>query len=94
MNDKRISVAEMKSHLSEYIAKSMYNQDVFIITKRNKPVAALVNLDDLRFIEQKKERKGLASIIGKWKKFEEVDDAIKDLSSLREKSGIGREVSF
>ena len=94
MNEKCISVAEMKSHLSEYIAKSIYNHDVFIITKRNKPVAALVNLDDLRLIGQKKERKGLASVIGKWKKFEEVDDAIKDLSSLREKSGIGREVSF
>ncbi len=94
MNEKCISVAEMKSHLSEYIAKSTYNHDVFIITKRNKPVAALVNLDDLRLIGQKKERKGLALVIGKWKKFEEVDDAIKDLSSLREKSGIGREVSF
>lgn len=94
MNEKRISVAEMKSHLSEYIANSMYNHDIFIITKRNKPVAALVNLNDLDRIEHGKERKGLASIIGKWEKFEEVNDSISNLSSSREKSGIGREVSI
>jgi len=94
MNEKCISVAEMKSHLSEYIAKTIYNHDNFIITKRNKPVAALVNLDDLSLIEQSQERKGFSSIIGKWKKFEEIDDALTNLSSLREKNGIGRDVSF
>ncbi|HEB33104.1 MAG TPA: type II toxin-antitoxin system Phd/YefM family antitoxin [Spirochaetes bacterium] len=82
MNEKRISVAEMKSHLSEYIAKSMYNHDIFIITKRNKPVAALVNLNDLDLIELGKERKGLASIINKWEKFEEANDSISNLSSF------------
>ncbi len=82
MNEKRISVAEMKSHLSEYIAKSMYNHDIFIITKRNKPVAALVNLNDLDLIELGKERKGLASIINKWEKFEEANDSKSNLSSF------------
>ena len=82
MNEKRISVAEMKSHLSEYIAKSMYNHDIFIITKRNKPVAALVNLNGLDLIELGKERKGFASIINKWEKFEEANDSISNLSSF------------
>lgn len=65
-----VSVAAAKSRLSELIAKSSYAHERFIITRRNKPVAALVSLEDLKLIEQKEERQGLASIVGKWKGFE------------------------
>ena len=89
-----VSVAEMKSHLSEYISKSTYKKERFIITKRNKQVAALVNIDDLQLIEQKEERMGLASLIGKWKAFDEVEKCLKDIPKLREKGGSGRNVSL
>ncbi|MEA2109400.1 MAG: type II toxin-antitoxin system Phd/YefM family antitoxin [Pseudomonadota bacterium] len=89
-----VSVANAKSHLSELIAKSSYAHERFIITRRNKPVAALVSLNDLKLIEQYEERQGLASIAGKWRGFEEVSESLEDLQQLRRKGGSGRNVSF
>ena len=89
-----ISVASAKSRFSELIAKSGYARERFIITRRNKPVAALVSLEDLKIIEQHEERQGLASVIGKWKGFEEVGEQISDLPSLRKDSGTRKDVSL
>ncbi|GAB6059152.1 type II toxin-antitoxin system Phd/YefM family antitoxin [Desulfonatronum parangueonense] len=89
-----VSVAEIKGHLSEFIAKSAYAGERFIITKRNKPVAALVSLEDLRVIEQHEQREGLASIAGKWKDFEEVGEQIEDLHQVRNDSGTRTDVSL
>lgn len=89
-----VSVANAKSHLSELIAKSSCAHERFVITRRNKPVAALVSLNDLQIIEQHEERQGLASIAGKWKGFEEVADSLDDLQQLRLNGGSGRDVSF
>ena len=89
-----VSVANAKSHLSELIAKSLHAHERFVITRRNKPVAALVSLDDLQLIEQHEERQGLASIASKWKDFEEVNEHLEDLQELRQSGGSGRNVSF
>ena len=89
-----VSIAAAKSRFSELIAKSGYTRERFIITRRNKPVAALVSLEDLKIIEQHEERQGLASIIGKWKGFEEVGEQISDLPSLRKDSGTRKNVSL
>ena len=89
-----ISVAKAKSHLSELIAKSLHTHERFIITRWNKPVAALVNIEDLQIIEQHEERRGLATISGKWQGFEEVDEQLKDIRELRKSGGRGRNVSF
>lgn len=89
-----VSVAAAKSRLSELIAKSSYAKERFVITRRNKPVAALVSLEDLKLIEQNEERQGLASIAGKWKGFEEVGEQISDLSNLRKDSGTRQDVSL
>ena len=89
-----VSVANLKSHLSELIAKSSYGHERFIITRRNKPVAALVSLEDLQAIEQYEERKGLASVAGKWKDFEAVSEQLDDLAQLRQNGGAGRNVSL
>lgn len=89
-----VSVAKLKSQLSEVIANASYNKQKFIITRRNKPVAALVSIDDLRIIEQYEQRKGLASLTGKWKGFEEVAEHIDDLASIRKAGGCGRDVSI
>ncbi len=90
----QISVAEAKSHLSEIIAKSVHGHERFIITRRDKPVAAIVSLDDLRIIEQHQERQGLASVASSWKDFEEVATALGDLTALRKQGGEGRDVSL
>lgn len=90
----KISVADAKSHLSELIAKSSHAHERFIITRRNKPVAALVSLEDLQIIEQYEERQGLAAVAGKWDNFEEVAGSLDDLRKLRENGGSGRDVSL
>jgi prevent-host-death family protein len=93
-NMSKVSVAMAKSHLSELIAKSSFAHERFIITRRNKPVAALVSLEDLQIIEQYEERQGLASITGKWKGFEEVSENLEDIHQLRNDGGSGRNVSL
>jgi len=92
MRPTPVSVAEAKSHISELIAKSQYSDERFIITKRDKPVAALVTLDDLKILEQNEERQGLATIAGAWQGFDEVIDAIGDIETLRSSGGKGRDV--
>ena len=94
MTTTLISVAKAKSHISELIAKSQYSHERFIITRRNKPVAALVSLDDLVVLEQYEEKQGLAAIVGKWQGFDEVTDAIGDIETLRASGGKGRDVSL
>ena len=90
----KVSVANAKSHLSELIARSSFGHERFIITRRNKPIAALVSLEDLQIIEQHEERQGLISVAGKWSDFEEVSSSLEDLRSLRESGGSGRDVSL
>jgi prevent-host-death family protein len=94
MTTTSVSVAKAKSHISELIAKSQYSHERFIITKRDKPVAALVSLDDLAVLEQHEEHQGLAAIAGKWQAFNEVTDAMGDIETLRASGGKGRDVSL
>lgn len=89
-----VSVAEAKSHLSELIAKNAHSHERFIITRRDKPVAALVSIEDLHLIEQHRERQGLSAVAGKWRGFAEVAASLEDLAALRRKGGGGRDVSF
>ncbi|MBU0499369.1 MAG: type II toxin-antitoxin system Phd/YefM family antitoxin [Gammaproteobacteria bacterium] len=72
----QVSIAEAKSHLSELIAKCAHGHERFIITRRDKPVAALVSLDDLMIIEQHQERQGLAAVASSWPGFEEVASGV------------------
>lgn len=94
MTTTRVSVAEAKSHISELIAKNQHSHERFIITRRDKPVAALVSLDDLNILEQYEEKQGLAAIAGKWQGFDEVTDAMGDIETLRANGGKGRDVSL
>ncbi len=89
-----VSIAEIKSRLSDYIARSVHGHERIIITKRNRPVAALVSIDDLRKLEQTEERQGLAAVVGKWQDFEEVAESLQDIEAIREHGGKGRNVSL
>lgn len=92
-DDKVVSIAEAKSHFSEYISKVAYAGEKYLITKRGKPLVALVPIQDLKNIKADKEEKGLSEIIGKWKNFEEIEDNINKIYSSR-KEDKGRDVSF
>jgi len=65
-----------------------------IITKRNRPIAAIINLKDLQALEQSDKRKGLFSITRKWKDFEELEKSISKAVNERHGEGAGRDVSF
>ena len=90
----KISIANAKRHLSELISKSAFAHERFIITRRNKPVAALVSLEDYQIIEQHEEKQGLAAIARKWEGFEEVEEYFGDLQQLRRNWVSGRDVSL
>lgn len=96
MNDN-ISVAEAKSHFSKYISKVAYADKRFVITKRNKPIAALVSIDELQKIDLKekseKEFKGLSELLSKRKYFEEIIGYIEEAYKDRSKDK-GRNVSL
>lgn len=92
-DDKVVSIAEAKSHFSEYISKVAYTGEKYLIAKRGKPLVALVPLEDLKNIEINEEKKGLSEIIGKWENFEEIEDNINKVYSSRKKDK-GRDVSF
>tara|TARA_B100002003_G_C13620917_1_gene318511 strand:+ start:40 stop:315 length:276 start_codon:yes stop_codon:yes gene_type:complete len=82
---KRASVAEIKSHFSEYISKVAYSQEKIIITKRNKPIAALIDMNELKKLNNVKEISGLSSVIGKWKNFHEISEEIDKAYRLRKR---------
>ncbi|MBI5558672.1 MAG: type II toxin-antitoxin system Phd/YefM family antitoxin [Deltaproteobacteria bacterium] len=90
----KISVAEAKSHLSEFIARSAHGHERFIITRRNRPVAALVSIKDLKIIEQHQERQWLAAVAGSWPDFTEIAEAMGDIAELRRQGGADRDVSL
>ncbi len=94
MNITYISESVITKHLPKYISQSIDCDERFVITKDNKPIAALISIEDFQFIEQREKQKGLASVIGKWKDFDEIEDILADISSIREKGGMGRDVSF
>lgn len=91
--NKKVSVAEIKTHFSEYISKVAYLKKSIIITKRDKPIAALIDLNSFQRIENSDEINGLISVIGKWKRFEEIESSIEQCYKSRGKDEL-RKVSL
>ena len=87
-----IPVAEMKSKLSDFIANVTHGHKSFIITRHSRPVAALVNIENFRMLEQAKEKKGLYEIAGKWRNFDEIRPHVAD--ARQRKVNGGRHVSL
>ncbi len=72
--EKSISVAEAKATFSECIRKVEAGTSV-LITRRGKPVAALVSATDLEHLERLRKagpESGLASIAGGWENSEDL----------------------
>ena len=91
MNTIRIAAAEAKKHLPDYLARSAHGECRVVVTRRGRPLAAIVSLDDLQELEQHDQRVGLESVVGKWKGFDEIASAVE---SARESGGSGRDVSL
>ena len=51
-----ISIADVKARISEIVAKSQHSHQRFLLTRRAKPVAAIVSLEDLQWLQQREER--------------------------------------
>ena len=85
-----VQVAEAKRHFSDYLAKSSIGDSRVIITRRGRPAAALVSIDDLRELEQLDKRQGLAAIVGKWSGFGQIAG---DVLAARHSQAEGRDVS-
>ena len=85
MNKEEVPVAEIKAHLSEYLAISHKESKRIIITKRGKPFAAIISIEDLQNLEQLDEKKGLAEIAGKWEHFDEVAPLVEEVYKNRGK---------
>jgi prevent-host-death family protein len=90
---KSASVAEIKSKLSEYLARVSLTGEHVVITKRDRPVAALVSMDQLERLKTRDEAEGLASAAGKWDSFREIADEVSAAYSARGKDA-GRKISF
>ena len=70
---KNLSVAEAKSHLSDYI-RQVEKGNSIVITRHGKPVAALISAEALEHVERLRKagpQGGLASLAGGWENSED-----------------------
>jgi prevent-host-death family protein len=77
---KALSVAEAKAALSDAI-RDVEGGNTVLITRRGKPVAALVRAEDLEMLERLQAagpQQGLASIAGGWK---DSDDLVASIEA-------------
>ncbi len=97
---KRIGTAEAKAKLSELLARVAYGDEQYVIERRGKPMAALVNFEDLermkRAIGEPLEPKGALALVGLWDGImtdEEVDEFVAHIYAERERD-LGRPVNL
>ncbi len=86
---KRVSVAEAKRDFSELTSRVALQKERYIIERRGKAVAALVNVDELRQIEalpEKNGKRGLLAAVGAWEDYPRPNKFVADLYSARRKS--------
>jgi prevent-host-death family protein len=87
MTEREAPVAEVKARLSEYVSLSASRGDRIVITRRGKPVAALISLEDLQTLSQAQKRKGLGELMGRWKDFEEIAGSVERIYQARRNNG-------
>jgi len=83
---KSIGVAEVKRHFSDVMIEVSREGKQFIIEKKGKPMAALVNIKDLEAIERKEassKKKGLLAAIGAWEEFDNLDGVVRHIYARR-----------
>jgi len=87
MINREAPVAEVKARLSEYVSLSASRGDRIVITRRGKPVAALVGLEDLQSLSQAEKRKGLSELMDRWEDFEDIAGSVERIYQSRRHDG-------
>ncbi|MBZ0170602.1 Phd_YefM [Candidatus Methylomirabilis lanthanidiphila] len=86
---KTVSVAEAKRDFSDLLSRAALKGERFIITRRGKAVAALVDvtdLDALQAVSAREEGKGLLASLAAWEDYPQVEELIVDLYRAREQA--------
>ncbi len=94
MEKVTVTAADAKKRFFEYIDRDAFSDCRMIITRQNRPVAAIVSMKDLQRLERNDERKGLLSMMDAWRDFDEIEDAIDQAVDSRHAEGTGRDVSL
>jgi prevent-host-death family protein len=96
---EKVSVAEAKAKLSALLGEVAYGKKRFIIERRGKPLAALVNVEDLEHLEKAQSIAarplGALALLGAWREMEdsEIDSLVEEIYASREKD-LGRPVEL
>lgn len=83
---KEINVAEVKRYFSKVMGTVVFEGDEYIITRRGKPMVAIIKPEYLNLIhtQNKLQReKGLIQIVGKFNDSQEFVEEVEKIYSLR-----------
>ena len=86
---KKVSVAEAKRDFSELMSRVALKGERFIIERRGKAVAALVNVGDLETLQEarrREESKGLLAAVAAWEDYTQLEELVVELYLAREKA--------
>jgi prevent-host-death family protein len=86
---KKVSVAEAKRDFSELMSRVALKGERFIIERRGKAVAALVNVGDLETLQEarrREESKGLLAAVAAWEDYPQLEELVVELYLAREKA--------
>ena len=96
---KKVSASHAKAQLSALAAEVAYGSEHIVIERHGKPIAALVSIDSLEYLEQHQpvsaQPGGALAMVGAWRDVEEADleSIIEDIYAKREKD-TGRQVEL
>jgi len=93
---REVSLAKVKNSLSEFTSRAAYTGEHIIITKRGRPFAAIISIEDLELLEKVQAgspEEGLLGAVGMAPELEEV--AEKAMEAYKERAGnFGRKVDI
>jgi prevent-host-death family protein len=85
-----ISTSEARERFSDLINRASYGQERIILTRRGKPVAAVVPFEDVQWMEDVEDEEDIAAVkeakegIARGEKTYSLDEVMKDLGISRE----------
>ncbi len=92
-----LNVAEAKKKFSELLARVAFNGERFVITRRGKPMAALIGLEDLAVLEDRGDRssepQGLLATAGALADYEGFEETMIEVHRSRRQAA-GRRVKL
>lgn len=86
---KKVSVADAKRDFSELMSRVALKKERFVIERKGKAIAALINADDLEKLETLPEgngKKGLLAAVGAWEDYPNLDLFISNIYLTRQRS--------